>query len=83
MSVGREIRGQSFRRVFTMPNFAGENEETNPNNVILNEEDYEIKTYAETLTVKLEELKNLRSKNLISEEEYQKLRQEAIDNFMN
>ena len=67
-----------------MPNFeANKSENNNPNNIILSEEDYEIKTYAETLTIKLEELKSLRAKNLISEEEYQKLRQEAINNFMN
>ena len=86
MSVGREIRGQNFKRVFTMPNFQAENQEEqtqDTSTVILNEEDYEIRTYAQNLTVKLEELKTLRSKNLISEEEYQKLRQEAIDNFMN
>ena len=90
MSIGREIRGQSIKRVFTMPNFQTEQSEQNekasnndPNTIVLDEEDYEIRTYAQNLTVKLEELKTLRSKNLISEEEYQKLRQEAINNFMN
>ena len=87
MTIGREIRGQSIKRVFTMPNFQTEQPEKtdneNSDTIVLNEEDYEIRTYAQNLTIKLEELKNLRSKNLISEEEYQKLRQEAINNFMN
>lgn len=49
--------------------------------IILDENDFKV-IHAETLTTRLEELKKLRSKNLISEEEYISLRQEAINNFL-
>ncbi len=51
-------------------------------NVIIKEGDYEV-LKTETLTTRLDELTRLRNKNLITAEEYTKLRQEAIDKFLN
>ena len=58
------------------------NVEDYENNLIMNDSDYEI-LHTETLTTRLEELNRLRSKNLITQEEYSRLRQEAIDKFLN
>ena len=49
----------------------------------LNECDYEIKKETENLSESLKELDNLKSKKLISEEEYNELRQSLINKFLN
>jgi len=85
MSLNREIRTTGIKQMFNIPNNnqqpqykKGEDD----NVIILDEDDYEIKHSAQTLTSRLEELKDLRTKNLISEEEYENLRQEALRKFM-
>ncbi len=55
---------------------------TDDGNIVVDESGYEV-LHTETLTTRLEEINRLRNKNLISEEEYTKLRQEAIDKFLN
>lgn len=57
-------------------------DENNNDEIVMKDEDYQV-LHTETLTTRLEELNRLRSKNLITEEEYAKLRQEAIDKFLN
>ena len=82
-TVARELRTDALKNAFynqTSNQTTGNT--NNPDTIILTEDDYEIKQSAQTLSSKLEELKNLKAQNLITEEEYEKLRQEAINNFM-
>lgn len=83
-TISKELRTDALKNAFygqstneTMDNT------NNQNTIILDQDDYEIKQAAQTLSSKLEELKNLKAQNLITEEEYEKLRKEAINNFMN
>ena len=57
-----------------------EKKENNSDVIII--DDYEIHTAKETLVSRLEELGELRQKQLITEEEYKNLREEAIRKFM-
>lgn len=59
-----------------------ENNITEDGNIIMDDSSYEV-LHTETLTSRLQELDHLRNKNLISQEEYTRLRQEAIDKFLN
>ncbi len=60
-------------------NFNLSNDETI---IVDNKETYEIRQKSQALVTRLEELKKLRDKNLISEEEYNNLRQEAIKTML-
>ncbi len=44
--------------------------------------DYEIERIKENLTTRLEELEDLKQRGMITEEEYQKLREEAINSYI-
>ena len=83
-TVARELRTDALKNAFygQATNQTTENA-NNPDTIILTEDDYEVKQSVKTLSSKLEELKNLKEQNLITEEEYEKLRQEIINNFMN
>lgn len=84
MSVNRELQPN----IFVQRNgeeIKQENEKSgvkDDKSIHLSEEDYSEKRIAQDLTEKLNELNKLREKNLISEEEYKKMRQECIENFM-
>jgi len=85
MSFNREMRTAGIKQIFSIPNNNQQScykKDDDENVIIIDEDDYEIKHNAQTLTSRLEELKDLRSKNLISEEEYENLRQEALRKFM-
>lgn len=79
-TVARELRTDTLKN--TIYGQTTQNTD-NSDTIILTEDDYEIKQSGQTLSTKLEELKNLKAQNLITEEEYERLRQEAIKNFMN
>ncbi len=66
----------------TATNVANNVVTTQDGEIVIDEGGYEV-LHTETLTTRLEELSKLRSKNLISQEEYIKLRQEEIDKFLN
>lgn len=80
ITVARELRTDTLKN--TIYGQTTQNTD-NSDTIILTEDDYEIKQSGQTLSTKLEELKNLKAQNLITEEEYERLRQEAIKNFMN
>lgn len=84
MTINREIRTIHFKTMFNMSNNSTHynRDEDNSDVIVIDEDDYEIKHNAETLTSELEELKSLRDKNLITEEEYERLRQETLRKFM-
>lgn len=85
ISYNKEMRTIQLKQMFNMGNNNQSfNSQNNPddNIITIDKEDYEIKEKTEKLTDKLEELKELRRKNLISEDEYEKLRQEALRKFM-
>lgn len=69
---GMENNNQSFNS----------SKEDDENIITISKEDYEIKRKSDTSTSRLEELKDLRTKNLISEEEYEQLKQKAIKKFI-
>jgi len=68
----------------TFPNFS-ENKSENKdgsNTINLDEEGYKERKIAKDLTEKLEELLRLKEKNLITEEEYKAMREEAIKKYI-
>ena len=68
-----------MKQMYTSNNAASGDDTT----VDLGKDDYEIKKETENLTEALKDLENLKSKNLINEEEYNKLRQNLINKFLN
>ena len=67
MSLNREIRTTGIKQIFNIPNNNQQSQykKDDENVIIIDEDDYEIKHSAQTLTSRLEELKDLRSKNLL------------------
>lgn len=63
--------------------FNNSNSEQNNQDISISEDDYEIKKETENLSEALKDLENLKSKELISEEEYNELRQNLINKFLN
>ena len=86
ITINKEVRTAGIKQFFNMSNndFSTKTEknEDNPDVIVIDENNYSINRNAENLTARLEELKKLRKKNLISEDEYEKLRQEALKKFM-
>ena len=62
--------------------FNNTNTEQNNGDINISEDDYEIKKETENLSEALKDLENLKSKELISEEEYNELRQNLINKFL-
>ena len=79
ISVSNLARVAYMKQMFK--NAEGSN--TDGSTIELNEDDYEIKKETENLTESLKDLESLKSKNLISEEEYNDLRQNLINKFLN
>lgn len=52
------------------------------NPIVLDESEYEVTESTQILTQRLTELKGLRQNDMITEEEYQNLRAEAINKFI-
>jgi hypothetical protein len=80
--VGREQTGSIWRNFDTQsptPNSTSGTEKKS--DVELDESSYEERKIAKDLTDKLEELNRLKDKKLITEEEYKKMREDAINNF--
>ena len=75
--IGQHAVKKRFTEMFSTPE---EKKENNSDVIII--DDYEIHTAKETLVSRLEELGELRQKQLITEEEYKNLREEAIRKFM-
>ena len=67
-----------MKQMFNSPNAENANGDIN-----IAENDYEIKQETQNLSEALKDLENLKSKNLISEEEYSELRQNLINKFLN
>lgn len=79
-----EIAVSNIARIAYMKQMFKTTNDPNANSDInISENDYEIKKETENLTEALKDLENLKSKNLISEEEYNELRQNAINKFLN
>lgn len=53
--------------------------EQNSNEIVLDKDDYEIKSKVDMLTEEIEKLKNLKDSGIITEEEFQKLKQDLIN----
>ena len=60
--------------------FSNHNEKEEP--IIINVEEYDAQSRSDILVKRLEELKSLKEKLLISDQEYLKLREEAIKEFI-
>lgn len=60
--------------------FSNHNEKEKP--IIINVEEYDAQSRSDILVKRLEELKSLKEKLLISDQEYLKLREEAIKEFI-
>lgn len=86
ITINKEVRTAGIKQFFNIPNNnfnnQSEHNENNPDVIVIDENNYSINRNAENLTARLEELKKLRKKNLISQDEYEKLRQEALKKFM-
>jgi len=78
IAVSNLARISYMKKMFTNPNT-----QENGNEIHLSEDDYEIKKETENLTEALKDLENLKSKNLITEDEYNELRQKLINKFLN
>lgn len=66
-----------MKQMFNSPNAE------NNSDINITENDYEIKQETENLSEALKDLENLKSKELISEDEYNELRQNLINKFLN
>lgn len=53
--------------------------EQNSNEIVLDRDEYEIKSKVDMLTEEIEKLKNLKDAGIITEEEFQKLKQDLIN----
>ena len=73
------VSGLHNRLIFTQYK---ENSE-NPNDVVLDNNSYNVKKEAEDLSEGLKELDSLKEKGSISEDEYNELRQSLINKFLN
>ena len=85
LTLNKEVRTESIKQFFDNPNndYKTHNQQDEDlADIIIEEDNYTTKNSVETLTSRLEELKKLRKKNLISEEEYERFRQEALKKFM-
>lgn len=56
-----------------------EHKEQNPNEIVLDQDDYEIKNKVDILTEEIEKLTRLKDSGAITEEEFQKLKQDLIN----
>ena len=63
--------------------FNSTNGEQDISDIDIEESDYEIKKETENLTEALKDLESLKNKNLITEEEYNELRQNTINKYLN
>lgn len=79
IAVGQHMRAENFASMYREQNAEARSSE-NPDVVII--DDFEVHTKKNELVSRLEELNNSLEKNLITQEEYDRLRQEAIDKFM-
>lgn len=78
--VGRTLARARFKNVQVQPVFE---EVENKDVVDMNEEDYEIKKSADVLSKKLEELDEKLKNNEITQEQYNQLKNEVINKYMN
>lgn len=81
-TISREVRFVEMRKKFENETKTDTTQQEEKPVVELNKTDYEIKQNSESLSSVLKDLQNSFENNLISEEEYQTLRTEAIKNFI-
>lgn len=77
-AISSLVRAEYMKKMFN-----NNKDNQNSDNIVdLNDNDYEIKKETENLSDSLKELESLKSKNLISEEEYEELRTNLINKFL-
>ncbi len=81
IAVNKYIRTKNFKDMLSGQNpiFKENNYESE---IVLDDDDYTVVGKKETLESKLAELKELHEKNLITDEEYEKLRHDVIEKYI-
>jgi len=78
-----DIVVSNLSRIAYMKQMFNSTNAENNSDINITENDYEIKQETENLSEALKDLENLKSKELISEDEYNELRQNLINKFLN